>query len=269
MFWPFLRAMEYAKTSNCRLGNGIGSDVRRAIDDEFACPGNSTQAPTGRKIEQAAGGGYYPFIDQDGCCGVIGLDVSEDGVTIRQRKSRPSKFHDSGTPALRRAAARRLAKCASASSSDKSGRVSFNASSTLVRNQASCASLPERSSRGSAPSLAVRVSMIRTASDTVRPMLSSTAEARSRTSESIRVCTRAFAAMAISIFNENVMQLNDVFQKKFHVVIPRSRLSLMLLNGYELTTNAHPKKQAAQYTNTYWHEANPSPRSFFAGIRAA
>jgi hypothetical protein len=131
MFWPFLRAMEYAKTSNCRLGNGIGSDVRRAIDDEFACPGNSTQALTGRKIEQAAGGGYYPFIDQDGCCGVIGLDVSEDGVTIRQRKSRPSKFHDSGTPALRRAAARRLAKCASASSSDKSGRVSFNASSTF------------------------------------------------------------------------------------------------------------------------------------------
>jgi hypothetical protein len=51
-------------------------------------------------------------------------------------------------------------------------------------------------------------------------MLSSTAEARSRTSESIRVCTRAFAAMAISIFNGNVMQLNDAFQIKFHVIIP-------------------------------------------------
>jgi hypothetical protein len=225
MFRPFLRAVEYANNSNCRLGNSVDSDVWRSIDDEFACPANSTHAPAGRKIEQAAGGGYDPFINQDGCCGIICLDVCEDGVTIRHCKGRPSKFHDSRTPALRRAAARRLAKCASASSSDKSGRVSFNASSTLVRNQASCASLPERSSRGSAPSLAVRVSMIRTASDTVRPMLSSTAEARSRISESIRVCTRAFAAMAISIFNENVMQLNDVFQIKFHIVIPCSRLS--------------------------------------------
>ncbi len=62
--------MEYAKNSNCRLGNGVGSDVRRAIDDEFACPGNSTQAPTGRKIEQATGGGYYPFIDQTATAGL-------------------------------------------------------------------------------------------------------------------------------------------------------------------------------------------------------
>jgi hypothetical protein len=194
--------MEYAKNSNCRFGRGVGSDIRRAIDHEFACPGNSAHASTGRKIEQATSCRYYPFIDQDGYCRIIYLDVCEDGVAIRQRKRRPSKPHNSGTPALRRAAARRLAKCASASSSDKSSRVSFNASSTLVRNQASCASLLERSSRGNAPSLAVRVSMIRTASDTVRPMLSSTAEARSRTSESIRVCTRAFAATAISTFGE-------------------------------------------------------------------
>ncbi len=75
--------MEYAKNSNCRLGNGVGGDIRRAIYDEFACPGNSTQAPTGRKVEQATGGSGYPFIDQDGSGGIICLDVCEDGVTIR------------------------------------------------------------------------------------------------------------------------------------------------------------------------------------------
>lgn len=191
--------MQYAKNSHRRLGNRVGGDVRRTIDNEFACPGNSTRAPTDRKVEQATDGGYYPLINQSSGCRIICLDVCEDGVAVRQRIRRPSKLHVSGAPALRRAAVRRLAKCASTSSSDKSGRVSFNASSTLVRNQASCASLPERSSRGSAPSFAVRVSMIRTASDTVRPMLSSTAEARSRTSASIRVWTSALAAMTISI----------------------------------------------------------------------
>lgn len=75
--------MEYAKNSNCRLGNGVGGDIRRAIDDEFAGPGNSTHAPTSRKIEQATGASGYPFIDQDGSGGIICLDVCEDGVTIR------------------------------------------------------------------------------------------------------------------------------------------------------------------------------------------
>ncbi len=75
--------MEYAKNSNCRLGNDVGGDVRCAIYGEFARPGNPTQAPTGRKIEQATGASGYPFIDQDGGGWIICLDVCEDGVTIR------------------------------------------------------------------------------------------------------------------------------------------------------------------------------------------
>ncbi len=75
--------MEYAKNSNRRLGNGVSGNIWRAIDDEFACPGNSTHAPAGRKIEQATGGSGYSFIDQDGSGGIICLDVCEDGVTIR------------------------------------------------------------------------------------------------------------------------------------------------------------------------------------------
>ncbi len=83
MFWPFLRAMEYAKNSNRGLVIGVSGNVRRPVDDELACTGNSTHAPTGRKIEHSTCGGGYPFIDQDGSCGIICLDVCEDGVTIR------------------------------------------------------------------------------------------------------------------------------------------------------------------------------------------
>lgn len=75
--------MEYAKTSNCRLGNGVGCNVRRTIDNEFACTGNSTNAPTGRKIEQATGGRCYPFIDENSGYRIICLNVREDGVAIR------------------------------------------------------------------------------------------------------------------------------------------------------------------------------------------
>lgn len=67
--------MEYAKDSNCPLGNGVGGDVRRTIDNEFASTGNSINAPTGRKIEQATGGRYYPFIDESSGYRIICLDV--------------------------------------------------------------------------------------------------------------------------------------------------------------------------------------------------
>jgi hypothetical protein len=75
--------VEYANNSNCRLGYDVGGDIRRTADDEFACAGNSTNAPTGGKIKQTTGGCDYQFIDQDGSCGIICLDVCEDGVTIR------------------------------------------------------------------------------------------------------------------------------------------------------------------------------------------
>lgn len=98
--------MQYAKSSHCRRGNGIGADVRRTIDDKLACPGNFTHAPARREIAQATGGGY-PFIDQNVRCKIICLNVCEDGVAIRQCKRRPIRFHDSGAPAFRRAAAPR------------------------------------------------------------------------------------------------------------------------------------------------------------------
>jgi hypothetical protein len=89
--------------------------------------GNSTNATTGEKIEQTTGSGDCTLIYQNRCSRIICLDVCKDGVAIRQRKRRPCKLYDSRAPPLSRAAAQRLAKCASTSSSDKSGRVSFNA----------------------------------------------------------------------------------------------------------------------------------------------
>lgn len=51
ILWPFLRPMKHTKDPNFRLGNSVCRDVRRAIDNEFACPGNSAHAPTRREIE--------------------------------------------------------------------------------------------------------------------------------------------------------------------------------------------------------------------------
>ena len=207
--------MEYAKNSDCRFGDGVSGDVRRTVDDEFACPGNSTHAPAGRKVELAADGGYYPFMDQNSGCRIICLDECEDGVAVRQRIRRSSKLHDSGAPALRRAAVRRFAKCASTSSSDKSSRKSFNASSTLVRNQASYSSLAERTSRGRAASLAVRVSIIRTASDTVRPCFQAPQECGPEHPHQY-VFGRVRWRPRLSPYPEDSgMQLNNGFQTKF------------------------------------------------------
>jgi hypothetical protein len=63
--------MKHSKNSNCRLSYGIGGYIGRTIDNEFACPGDSTHAPTGWKIEQTTGGGDYPFIDQNGGCRIV------------------------------------------------------------------------------------------------------------------------------------------------------------------------------------------------------
>lgn len=73
--------MEYAKNSNCRLRNGVGGDIRRAIDDAFACPGSSTHAPTGRKVEQATGGSGYPDAQRN-----VGSRRSLDRSDDLQRK---------------------------------------------------------------------------------------------------------------------------------------------------------------------------------------
>jgi hypothetical protein len=63
-------------------------------------------------------------------------------------------------------------------------------------------------SNGKALSRATRVSIRRTASETVSPIAASTVAASSFTAPSIRVCTRAFAAMSISFLHDDVMQAN-------------------------------------------------------------
>src|SRR5258708_4104964 len=111
--------------------------------------------------------------------------------------------------ALRSAAARRLAKRASTFLCGMPGRGSLSASCTLARNHASCAAALLVNANGSAPSFAVRVNRLRTASETVIPNSSSTAAARSFTAESIRVCTNAFAGMRI-VLRLIVLHLNYI-----------------------------------------------------------
>lgn len=61
-------------------------------------------------------------------------------------------------------------------------------------------------SNGDAFSRATRVSINRTASETVSPIAANTVAASSFTVPSIQVWTSAFAAMSISFLHDNVMQ---------------------------------------------------------------
>ena len=92
------------------------------------------------------------------------------GVMVGFRQRVPLKLHSLRSLALASAAARRLAKRASTSSCGRPGRGSSRAAWTFARNQASCAAGSEAKSNGNVPSLATRVSRMRTASEMVRPM---------------------------------------------------------------------------------------------------
>ncbi|KAH2812612.1 hypothetical protein KXV85_005078, partial [Aspergillus fumigatus] len=152
---PSLGAVQDAQNSDRLSGHGVGCHIGRAGDDELARAGDAAGTAALRKVDQAARCGGDPLVDGDRRARIVRFDMGEDAVAIGEREGRPDEFHDPPA-ALRRASARRAAKCVSACSSGTSGRVSCSASCTFVRNQASCASLLVTSSSGSAPSLAVR-----------------------------------------------------------------------------------------------------------------
>src|SRR5271156_5504778 len=125
--------------------------------------------------------------------GIVRLDVIKDGDVVLNCEGSPFDLYLALRAAFPRAALRRLAKYTSTSAWGTGGRGPSRACWTRLRNQRSYAAGSALSGKGSAPSFAVRVSRMRTASETVRPMVSRTSAARALTSGLIRVCTRAFS----------------------------------------------------------------------------
>lgn len=58
--------MEDAKNTDRCLGDCIGRVVRRAINDQLAGAGNSTNTTARRKIYQPSDGNNDPLVDQNG-----------------------------------------------------------------------------------------------------------------------------------------------------------------------------------------------------------
>lgn len=134
---PILGTVQDAQYPDRAFRYGIGRDIRCADNDELACAGYAARAPALGKLDKSTRSCGDPLIDRDRRARIFGLNVSEDALAVRQREGGPDELHDFSSSVLRRAAARRSAKCASACSSEVSGRVSFNASRTFARNQAS------------------------------------------------------------------------------------------------------------------------------------
>lgn len=91
----------------------ISCDIGRAYNDELARACHAAGAAAFRKVEKQARRRGDPFVDSDRCAWVLSLDMGEDAVAISECEGGPDELHDLAS-ALRRAAERRLAKCASA-----------------------------------------------------------------------------------------------------------------------------------------------------------
>ena len=115
----------------------IGRDLGRARNDQLARAIDAPGPAAVRKVEQAPRGIGDLFVDMNRCTRTFSFDMAENIVAIRQREARPDKLHRLRPAALRSAAARRRAKCASTSESSRSGRVSASAWRTFSRNQLS------------------------------------------------------------------------------------------------------------------------------------
>ncbi|KEQ02928.1 hypothetical protein GV67_16640 [Pseudorhizobium pelagicum] len=59
--------MKDAKNTDRCFGHCIGRDVRRAVNDQFAGPGNSANTTARGEIYQPANRSNDPLVDQNGC----------------------------------------------------------------------------------------------------------------------------------------------------------------------------------------------------------
>ena len=134
---PDLRAVKHAQDANGITVDQVGRDIGRARNDKLPRASDAPGPTALRKVEQAPHGVDDLFVDMNGGTGAFGLDVAEYVVAIGPREARPDELQRLRSAALRSAAERLCAKCASTSESSRSGRVSARACRTFSRNQLS------------------------------------------------------------------------------------------------------------------------------------
>jgi hypothetical protein len=113
---PPAGAVEDTQDAHCAAADAIGNDIGRALNHEFARPFDSASATALWELRQTLDLRSNAVIHRDSGSWAILFDVVEDCVAIGLRENGSFQTHDRCTRdyrVLRRAEARRLAKCAS------------------------------------------------------------------------------------------------------------------------------------------------------------
>src|SRR5258708_28317193 len=131
---PDLRAVKHAQDANGITVDQVGRDIRRARNDKLPRASDAPGPTALRKVEQAPHGVGDLFVDMNGGAGAFGFDVAEYVVAIGPREARPDELQRLRSAALRSAAERLCAKCASTSESSRSGRGPARHYRALSRN---------------------------------------------------------------------------------------------------------------------------------------
>jgi hypothetical protein len=119
-----LCAVKHAQNANGIAVDQVGRHIGRARNDKLARPSDAPGPAALRKVEQAPRGVSDLFVDMNSGSRAFGFDVAENVVPIGAREARPDELQRLRSLALRSAAERLCAKCASTWESSRSGRVS-------------------------------------------------------------------------------------------------------------------------------------------------
>ena len=86
--------MQHTQDADGIAKNPVGSNVRRAIDDQFTRSLNASGAAYSRHLDKSFDGVFDPIVNEDGGVRTICLDVIENCDSIGESEYRPFKEHD-------------------------------------------------------------------------------------------------------------------------------------------------------------------------------
>lgn len=90
---PHLRAMKHTQDANGIAIDQVGRDIGRARDDQLARAGDTPGSAAFGKVEQAPRSIGNLFVNMNRGTRILGFNVAENTVAIRQRVPRPDELH--------------------------------------------------------------------------------------------------------------------------------------------------------------------------------
>jgi hypothetical protein len=95
---PELSTVQDTQNTDRVTDDHIGGDVWRAADHQFPGARDATRTANPRKLQQRLNLGLDPFVNNNGCPGIICLDIIESRITIGACERTPFQSHPSRLP---------------------------------------------------------------------------------------------------------------------------------------------------------------------------